>query len=593
MVEARTDVPFVAGFTRVGIAAGAGALAASPDGPWSAGNIGSLTLVPRDRRDGPISIALVLAKGRAPESCLEPGDTGRGCIISRRRLAFIPSRPLRVQMVLWNRCEGVSCRDDQTCDRVGRCVEAAVDPAQCAEGDGCVLPGDPRPGDAIGQSDAGSDTGDASPGPDAQPDASSPLLVGLALDHLSSHRTCALWDDGALKCWGFDFQGALGQGEVRNRGDQPGTMGAALAPVNVGRAGHKVVEVATAGVETCVRFDDGLLKCWGFNASGELGLGDKVPRGATPASMGDGLPTVDLGAGKSVTRLALGLRHACALLNDGRLKCWGSNDNGALGVGPGLGRGGAPGEMGDALPAVTLPAGRSVVSMCAGDHFTCVATDDGQARCWGRNDFGQLGQGDTTDRGMNPGDVAAMPNIPLGMAVTQVACGSFHACALGLVAGAPKVKCWGREGALGTGSAANVGPLPGQVAALPPIDLGGTFAPQAIACGDRSSCAISATGALKCWGNGGQGRLGLGNEWSRGNAPGEMGDALPFVNVGTNLSVRYFGIGQHACAALPNQRVRCWGSNAQGQLGVEDTLMRGDAPERTGDALPFAMLGRP
>ena len=96
------------------------------------------------------------------------------------------------------------------------------------------------------------------------------------------------------------------------------------------------------------------MKCWGGNDRGQLGLGDTDHRGDAPFEMGDNLPFVDLGPGAEAAWLATQENHTCALLVDGRLKCWGANDDGQLGVGDTADRGDEAGEMGDALPAVDL-----------------------------------------------------------------------------------------------------------------------------------------------------------------------------------------------------------------------------------------------
>src|SRR5689334_7622673 len=108
--------------------------------------------------------------------------------------------------------------------------------------------------------------------------------------------------------------------------------------------------------------------------------------------MGDALPAVDLGTGKIATAVAT--RSAtegdtgistCALLSDGSVKCWGSNIFGELGLGDTQSRGDAPGEMGDALPAVDLGTGKRAIAILGGGVQNCALLEGGTVKCWGAN----------------------------------------------------------------------------------------------------------------------------------------------------------------------------------------------------------------
>jgi cysteine-rich repeat protein len=171
----------------------------------------------------------------------------------------------------------------------------------------------------------------------------------------------------------------------------------------------------TAGVNfSCALARSGAVKCWGDNSYGALGLGDTEPRGDQPGEMGDALPTVNLGSGRRAIRVVAGDRSACAILDDGSLKCWGGNDWGTLGLGDTNNRGDEPGEMGDALPAVDLGIGRTAKSVAVGRHI-CAVLDDGSVKCWGLNSYSQLGLGDDNNRGDEPGEMGeALPRVDLG-----------------------------------------------------------------------------------------------------------------------------------------------------------------------------------
>jgi alpha-tubulin suppressor-like RCC1 family protein len=124
---------------------------------------------------------------------------------------------------------------------------------------------------------------------------------------------------------------------------------------------------------------------------------------------------VDLGTGRTALALEASYLHTCALLDDGSVKCWGSNDGGRLGLGDLASRGDNPGEMGDALPAVNLGTGRTALALAVGQGHTCALLDDTVGvKCWGSNDAGQLGLGDTTRRGDDPGEMGdALPFVSL------------------------------------------------------------------------------------------------------------------------------------------------------------------------------------
>jgi alpha-tubulin suppressor-like RCC1 family protein len=133
----------------------------------------------------------------------------------------------------------------------------------------------------------------------------------------------------------------------------------------------------SAGYEhACALLDDKSVKCWGGNWYGQLGLGDKKYRGDGPGEMGDNLPTVDLGTGRTATAIATGAHHTCVILDDKSVKCWGAGYDGRLGLGDTNNRGDEPGEMGDNLPTVDLDTGRTATAITPGRDHTCVLLDD-------------------------------------------------------------------------------------------------------------------------------------------------------------------------------------------------------------------------
>jgi alpha-tubulin suppressor-like RCC1 family protein len=310
-------------------------------------------------------------------------------------------------------------------------------------------------------------------------------------------------------------------------------MGAALPAVDLG-PGRTALQLTAGGIQTCARLDDGSVKCWGSNNFGQLGLGDTQARGDGPGEMGAALPAVNLGAGRTALQLTAGVFHTCAKLDDGSVKCWGRNFYGQLGLGDTQDRGGGPGQMGATLPAVDLGPGRTALQLTAGDSHTCARLEDGSVKCWGHNNVGHLGLGDTQSRGDGPGEMSAtLPAVDLGPGRTalQLTAGDVHTCAR-LDDGS--VKCWGFNiiGPLGLGDTQPRGDGPGEMgAALPAVDLGPGRTALQLTAGNAQTCARLDDGSVKCWGWNGSGQLGLGDTQTRGDGPGEMGAALPAVQL--------------------------------------------------------------
>lgn len=168
-------------------------------------------------------------------------------------------------------------------------------------------------------------------------------------------HTCAILATGRVKCWGANGSGQLGLGDTENRGDVSAECGRNLASVSLRIGSDPVATAVTAGrAHTCVLFADGLVKCWGDSGMGQLGLENPADRGDNPSEMGTYLPFVSLGSERTATALDAGSDHTCATLDDLSLKCWGLNQSGQLGLGDGTSRGDEPGEMGSSLPAVAL-----------------------------------------------------------------------------------------------------------------------------------------------------------------------------------------------------------------------------------------------
>lgn len=175
----------------------------------------------------------------------------------------------------------------------------------------------------------------------------------------------------------------------------------------------------------------------------------------------------------AVAEIAAGFAHTCARLDDGAVRCWGANDFGQLGEGTTMPR---------ATPAIVSI--RNVLSLSAGGAHTCAVLRDRTAMCWGRNDDGQLGDGSTTTR-LLPVAVSGLSNVE------DLAAGQFHTCAR---LQDQSVRCWGRNdaGQVGDGSVGTSRTLHVAVASLAGV--------KKIAAGLADTCAIVQDGSIRCWG---------------------------------------------------------------------------------------------
>ena len=288
------------------------------------------------------------------------------------------------------------------------------------------------------------------------------------------YYTCALLSTGAVKCWGSNLYGQLGDGSTAN-------ATARTTPVDVSTLSSGVIAIAAGERHTCAVLNTGAVKCWGNNDNGQLG-DDSTLQSLTPVSV----PSLSSG----VTAIAAGRYHACAVLNTGAVKCWGWNLYGQLGDGSTL----------QSLTPVSVPSLSSgVTAIAAGERHTCALLSTGAVKCWGYNDNGQLGDGSAasvTPR-TTPVDVST-----LSSGVTAISTGSYHTCAL-LSTGA--AKCWGKNtsGRLGDGS---------NTASLTPVSVSTlSTGVIAIAAGEAHTCAVLNTGAVKCWGYNVSGQLGDGS----------------------------------------------------------------------------------
>jgi len=357
-----------------------------------------------------------------------------------------------------------------------------------------------------------------------------PLVTGMrdgARLALGGAHSCVVGSDGNVRCWGANASGQLGDGTTTDR----------RTPVLVANL-TQVVSVAAGTAHTCALRAAGTVHCWGSSANDQIGPGT--------ASRSTPLQVAGLAGIVSITA---GARHSCALDGTGVVRCWGDNTQGQLG------------RAGTGTAAVDLD---DVVAIGAGAEHTCAVDVRGDAWCWGRNTDDQLGAGDGSGIGLfEPLPVpvrfsgTTLPGIP-SSGFVAITGGASHTC--GLRAGG-NAMCWGASpfGQVGDG---------GTDTHDTPQDVINVNDAISLATGNDFGCAVRVGGVARCWGRGTDGQLGNGT----------ASDRFSSVSVQSlDNAVQIAAGGRHACALRADGSVRCWGDNASGQLG-NNSLSRRTSP---------------
>ena len=355
--------------------------------------------------------------------------------------------------------------------------------------------------DTIGDTELPNTAGDVDVG-------ASVVEIGAGAEH-----TCVLDDALNVRCWGLASGGRLGYGDGVHIGDtEPPAM---AGTVGVGLA---VKQLAVGDVHTCVVAVSGGVRCWGVGANGRLGYGssenlgdNELPSTAMDVPLGS-TPMVDVVAGGD---------HTCALSSLGEVRCWGSGAQGQLGYGNTMDIG--DGEVPSAVNPVNV--GGKVTQLAAGTSHTCALLDTGTVRCWGAGGAGRLGY----DSLNNIGDTeppASVGDVNLGMKATEIAAGGTHTCA---VLEDQTLRCWGgnQYGQLGYGHTDPIGDDEAP-AESPIVPVGAPV--RHVWTGRDHTCVQIMTGALRCWGRNSEGRLGYGHTDTLGDTEpaSSIGDVPAF-----------------------------------------------------------------
>ncbi len=280
--------------------------------------------------------------------------------------------------------------------------------------------------------------------------------------------------------------------------------------------------------------------------------------------------------GGTTPQIAVGGFHSCVLLTDGTVRCWGRNSFGRLGDGTTTDRLNPVSVLASGTAEANPVELTGVTQIALGYESTCALLTDETVRCWGSGSFGRLGDGESESRSnpvpvLKSGTADANPVELAG--VTQIAPGWQHTCAL-LTDGT--VRCWGSgaDGRLGDGELVSrshpVAVLVSGTADADPVELTGVTR---VAAGDEHTCALLTDETVRCWGQGGEGRLGDGTTESRSHPVVVLatGNATMLESNPDRIELKkatQISLGaRHTCALLPGGAVRCWGRNAEGQMG--------------------------
>ncbi|MCC5611009.1 choice-of-anchor D domain-containing protein [Nostoc sp. CHAB 5834] len=342
-------------------------------------------------------------------------------------------------------------------------------------------------------------------------------------------HTCAVTPVGGVKCWGWDNFGQLGDDN---------TLTLQRTPVDVQGLTSGVVSVSAGNFHTCAVTTAGGVKCWGQDSSGQLGNDTALTNSPTPVNV--------FGLSSGISHVESGGSYSCALTTSGGIKCWGNDQVGQLGNDGSL--------TNQPTPVNVLGLTSGVRSISTGGATTCAVTTAGGLKCWGWDNYGQLGNDNVLADKATPVDVKGLTE-----GVSSVSAGNQNACAVTTSGG---LKCWGRDnsGQLGNDAALADSTTPVDVAGL-------TQGVSSVSVSESHVCAVTNAGGLKCWGYDGSGQLGndvaLTNSW----APVDVfGLTSGVVSVSTGVS--------HTCALSRKDGLLCWGGNGIGQLGIADTSGR-------------------
>ena len=367
----------------------------------------------------------------------------------------------------------------------------------------------------------------------AESDATISVVRTLNLDPLQNvvnvsvgrNHSCAELMDGSTTCWGRGAEGQLGHGMKPWTGIPIAVQG--LSPTHTDGKPSFLLDLGSAfscSLHSKETSPKSILSCWGSTFGLSSSLGTKYTG--------------------SVLSLSVGDSHACMSLSDGTARCFGSNYNGQLGNGTNVDS--------DSPVSVSL-ALDPFLKIAAGGAHTCGIKVSGDVHCWGQNSYSQLNDGTTFDR--NVPVWASMPDKAV-WAPYEIAAGGYHTCAIGSGSGGSGiVRCWGSNSSnqLGRNGVVIINNVP--------VPVHGVSNAIKISAGFNHTCALTTNQEVYCWGGNGLGQLGLGND-----SPQNLPQKIPEATLTHPIAIA--AGGGHTCALLASGRIRCFGNNSLLQLGA-------------------------
>jgi len=359
----------------------------------------------------------------------------------------------------------------------------------------------------------------------------SPLPGGLSI--------CGWVESGGeAQCWGSNTYGKLGDGTTENKS----------SPTTVSGLEPGARAIATGVNHTCAITAEGAAVCWGRNNYGQLGIGSTDTKQT---------PTQVSGLTSGVRAITAGDYHSCAITSTGAVRCWGLGTSGELGNGA---------SNSSNIPVATSVVTSGVQAIAAGASHTCAITSANAVRCWGKGDYGALGN---NNGGASNSPVQVL--LPAGATPTEISAGDGYACASRY---ARDTYCWGNNanGQLGNGETSHsLVPVKADVSLVWLEDY-----THSISCGTAHACVLQrmvTADHLWCWGSNASATFGNGNTTSSTKPIRVDLPTTVFPSAAKDLVMSRGS--SHVCAlSVADKRLACWGNNGSGRLGDGTTTNR-------------------